>query len=441
MAGGQGIGRARSVAGELPVATRAVLGAGRGVGGVLGNAGGELRAIAEGMRTPAGAVDVLAGMTPFGTPVQVGTQLARDPSAGLGSAMARTAMPLDLVEQSPGWSSAVSNAVGQLADLLTASRELGTPGGWQNVSRRSRERLGKMVGGIGKGFYDAPVASTLGFVAPAIHMASAHAPVAGVADNMGLVAYHGSPTKFPRTQNNPFGEFSLEHIGSGEGAQFYGYGQYLAESPKVAKTYMAQDKSKYFLSPRAISVGERTFMNNRQLLEAASNARNSSESAMYHILSAAYDLGIDTKPKLKAAIQKSPARFGAWTTSTRAFDDAVKMVMKKDVSLSSQKGHLYTVDLPDDHVSTMIDWDSPVSKQNPLVAKVASEQGVADGTGMDIYKSLSSSLGSDRAASEYLLSKGISGLYYFDRTSRLKGIGTRNFVVFDPSIITITNRK
>jgi hypothetical protein len=42
-------------------------------------------------------------------------------------------------------------------------------------------------------------------------------------------AYHGSP--------HVFEQFSLQHIGAGEGAQAYGHGLYFAENPEVAKYY------------------------------------------------------------------------------------------------------------------------------------------------------------------------------------------------------------
>ena len=45
----------------------------------------------------------------------------------------------------------------------------------------------------------------------------------------GMVAWHGSPHKFDK--------FSLEHIGSGEGAQAFGYGLYFAGKKQVAEWY------------------------------------------------------------------------------------------------------------------------------------------------------------------------------------------------------------
>ena len=43
-----------------------------------------------------------------------------------------------------------------------------------------------------------------------------------------MVAFHGSPHKFNPTPRNPLGEFDLSKIGTGEGAQAYGHGIYVA---------------------------------------------------------------------------------------------------------------------------------------------------------------------------------------------------------------------
>lgn len=44
-----------------------------------------------------------------------------------------------------------------------------------------------------------------------------------------MTVWHGSPHKFSK--------FDMSKIGTGEGAQAYGHGLYMAESPEVAKTY------------------------------------------------------------------------------------------------------------------------------------------------------------------------------------------------------------
>ena len=57
----------------------------------------------------------------------------------------------------------------------------------------------------------------------------------------GMTVHHGSPHKFT--------QFDASKIGTGEGAQAYGHGIYLAESPAVADQYASNVSSK--LAPRA----------------------------------------------------------------------------------------------------------------------------------------------------------------------------------------------
>jgi hypothetical protein len=52
-----------------------------------------------------------------------------------------------------------------------------------------------------------------------------------------LTVYHGTPHTFPAAEGAPLGKFDASKIGTGEGAQAYGHGIYVAESPDVAKGY------------------------------------------------------------------------------------------------------------------------------------------------------------------------------------------------------------
>ena len=66
------------------------------------------------------------------------------------------------------------------------------------------------------------------------------------------------------------------------------------------------------------------------------------------------------------------------------------------------------------------------------------------GTGVEgksVYQMLSSKLGGDDKASAYLKSLGIPGIKYLDAGSRSSGKGTRNFVVFDDSIVKILDKE
>jgi hypothetical protein len=58
----------------------------------------------------------------------------------------------------------------------------------------------------------------------------------------------------------------------------------------------------------------------------------------------------------------------------------------------------------------------------------------------NIYFYMASLLESQREASMWLLKKGIKGIQYYDQGSRKQAKGTRNFVIFDESVIEKVNK-
>jgi len=87
-----------------------------------------------------------------------------------------------------------------------------------------------------------PVAHDLGVIGPPRPAITQGTP-ADAAKNavQPLVAYHGSPYSFDA--------FSSDKIGTGEGAQSYGYGHYVAENPKVAEEYSRTVTQKLLETP------------------------------------------------------------------------------------------------------------------------------------------------------------------------------------------------
>jgi hypothetical protein len=215
----------------------------------------------------------------------------------------------------------------------------------------------------------------------------------------GAIVWHGSPHKFDK--------FDSSKIGTGEGAQAYGHGLYLAESPEVATSYkdvLAQqkplqggavvDSSKLGLSPQAKKVFDYNLSNN------------------------------DPVRIQRFAQQGVPEYVEAW--------NALKY-------LEPNPGSLYKVDLPDEHIAKMLDWDKPLSQQHPDVQAAFSldkfpNNSAANLTGMEAYIKTGQQLGeptsSSVSAAQHLLKKGIPGIRYLDGGSRGTGAGTSNFVVF-----------
>jgi hypothetical protein len=232
----------------------------------------------------------------------------------------------------------------------------------------------------------------------------------------GITAWHGSP--------HVFDKFDSSKIGTGEGAQAYGHGLYLAEAPEVAKEYAG-----------ALSAARATKpVGNVDLTQAYQNMPTDVPDTL---LAARRDFRA-----LKDMGELSPA-------DRRDFLAAVK-----DNITAAQGGALYKVDLPDEAVARMLDWDKPLSQQpsvmqamkaaDPLVQQSAEHIAKFNGGHVDPFMDmLSNTFGGQAAAAQKLRAAGIPGVRYLDGGSRGAGQGSSNFVVFpgEESLLKILERN
>jgi predicted GNAT family acetyltransferase len=251
---------------------------------------------------------------------------------------------------------------------------------------------------------------------------------------MGAIVYHGSPHKFDK--------FDSSKIGTGEGAQAYGHGLYLADSPGVAESYQ-KALSKY---------GELHFPDGKTLSTEAMPAAQKIAAQQF--------LSIPETSAAKFSIHNLMMPKGVDRKDVfAAFDDLVKRGAKPS-------GNLYKVDLPDEAIAKMLDWDKPLSQQAPEVQKAVSSlpgMGYADSMktqGHSLYGSLSdaarwadtdepgiqkllSKAEQQRLAAEKLRALGIPGIRYLDGGSRGAGTGTSNYVVFpgEEGLLSIVERN
>ena len=218
--------------------------------------------------------------------------------------------------------------------------------------------------------------------------------------NMAMAAatvWHGSPHKFDK--------FDSSKIGTGEGAQAYGHGLYLAEAPAVAKEYQA-----------ALGAGR----------------GGDASDVIARLLDAA---GGDAAKA--AAIARQRAQYANIPGGKESLENMAKQIEQG----FDPRGSLYKVDLPDEHIAKMLDWDKPLSQQAPEVqAAVGDYMRVApDWTGAQLYNDMVSHLGGQRTVnqggvggkvSERLKAQGIPGIRYLDGGSRGAGAGSSNYVIF-----------
>ena len=266
----------------------------------------------------------------------------------------------------------------------------------------------------------------------------AAAPVAGQALENYLVrsggilpmdTWHGTPHRFPPTAKNPLGEFDASKIGTGEGAQAYGHGLYLAENFAVSDEYANR------LSTPIVNFGN----NNKLSAE--------SEKAAKWI-------------RDNVGVMQSNARHGE---ANRLFN-LLPANIQNELGKPSLPivGNLYKVDLPDEQIAKMLDWDKPLSQQSQhvqdVVAKMMQDKTSPLGSSMEHYTFTPEEMqkasgrflydlmgGSDvrnfKKSSQRLSELGIPGIRYLDQGSRAGGAGTSNFVVFDPKHMNIIGRE
>lgn len=194
-----------------------------------------------------------------------------------------------------------------------------------------------------------------------------------------LTVYHGTPYKFER--------FDPTKIGSGEGAQAYGYGHYVAESPGVAKQYAENVKD----------IGSVQQINDE--LSRLSKIMNADEIA--------------------GGYRKYRSDAGR-----KAAEQYDQLMMQRE-QVRTAPGSLYTIDLPDSAIAQMLDWDKPLSQQKQVKAaldRIGKEIALpkmqdAEGAGF-AYQHLANAVGGPQNAAALLRNEGISGIKYLDAQSR-----------------------
>ena len=251
-----------------------------------------------------------------------------------------------------------------------------------------------------------------------------------------LDVYHGTPHRFPATARNPLGEFDASKIGTGEGAQVYGHGLYVAENPAVAKEYQNQlgtqmkYKGEQFYDP---IVGRKTGTTGNIELDD-------------YLLSYLGDTGVIRKELLTAAKEMRSANNPQALKEYQALMGELRKV-RSDVT-AANTGSLYKVDLPDEQIAKMLDYDKtwkqqPQNVQDAInVDKLLKYYGTDDiSTSQVLYHAKQNM--SPAAFAEFLRSKGVPGVKYLDEKSRAAGEGTRNFVVFpgEEKSMTILERQ
>lgn len=234
---------------------------------------------------------------------------------------------------------------------------------------------------------------------------------------VGMIAYHGTPHLIKD-------KFDINKIGTGEGRQAFGHGMYFAENPNVAASYT----SKEGVVPHSVMYQGKTY------------PWNSDEA------------------KLLVDVNK----FGSEQAKKMYPDKAKYIDQVKPLEIGFQSGNLYKVDIPDEHIPTMMDWDKPLGQQSVQVKKAIEsiKSKITPEMKEELGGNLNLLFGKDVTPNQFLNTleiihpdgtigigeqmlnqAGVKGIRYLDNTSRDAGKGTSNFVVFDPTDVKILERN
>lgn len=260
-------------------------------------------------------------------------------------------------------------------------------------------------------------------------------------------AYHGTP-------HRGIDEFTTQAMGTGEGAQAYGWGLYFAQSKDIAdfyrRTLARPQLAKDSQNPFAARVGK----------EITRLEKEHGQQAL-------------GREWLDAHFEKMAEPYGPDQEVGNAY---LEMVHAGEMTFD---GQLYEVEVPSD--AEVLDYDAPLKDQPEKVRaaleklgfpaeqfRVPLDNGATAGlwdtldqarkalatagssgrivrqantrTGNQIYAALSMRLGGDEAASRALFAAGVPGMRFLDSNSR--GVDAdkqlRNYVVFDDSAVKKT---
>lgn len=267
---------------------------------------------------------------------------------------------------------------------------------------------------------------------------------AGAEAQRGFTAYHGSP--------HDFDKFDLSKIGSGEGAQAYGHGLYFAENEGVAKSY----RDSLSLDGLGVVARGRLRQHNGDLNQTieylrgrvAGNEGNDTPFAVnarqaLAELESAKAQGINQGHMYQVRINADPEDFLDWD----------KLLSQQSESVKSRLG----VPAPDkiaeadrlakeiDRMNRIIDGQGYGRDPHPDEAMRIKDDLVRKYLEIDPSESAWWKFDAKDAAARpeaaaKMREAGIPGIKYLDRTSRAAGEGSRNYVVFDDSIIDILKK-
>lgn len=284
-----------------------------------------------------------------------------------------------------------------------------------------------------------------------------------------LRTYHGSQASFDN--------FDHSFMGSGEGAQAYGWGTYVSEVEGIAKAYAKSNATihsdngykealyKYREADFNYHITETSYKNAVKNLKEKEQLAHPKINNLEKELEEAKSSGdtisvgfLETALKnWNEVLQTARKEVSKYEDTILPNDKDVLEKAKKRMEELMPERNLYSVDIPDDTGRNYIGWDEPLGAAKIMrLPKVFKADGweykkvgqydtyKIDGnehevwlepsltTGKELYRDLTNALGSDKAASEFLTKAGFVGVKVIaQRNAGGNKDGKMNYVIFD----------
>ena len=256
-----------------------------------------------------------------------------------------------------------------------------------------------------------------------------------------------------------FDHFDFSYMGTGEGAQFFGYGGYCSQVDGISIGYAKANRGKsYFIGDKGrLARGKRQ----EGLVEAAIRV-------MEVALNSDFYFGQSFEEIKQGMIDGYSKRYTDITRQEYADRQRMARIIERmrEEDFELGKSYLYTLEIPDDNGSNYLHWEKPVTEAQikkiqayldknyrrnklddfnasiaPVKTSNADEVNAWSRRGENIYKTLSHLLGGDKAASEAFSEMGFTGISYpAEYLSGGRPDGARNFVIFKESDMKITGK-
>jgi hypothetical protein len=292
-------------------------------------------------------------------------------------------------------------------------------------------------------------------------------------------AYHGSPHSFDR--------FSLDKIGTGEGAQAYGHGLYFAESEDVARQYRDTLSANTIRGTDGQTFRNRFIGDSEDFVGAVDDIANGAgvpdvspwmRRQIYggygSIIEDAFTKVDGNWDVLPDTLRRTADEHAAGLRATGepedrirevydTYNNAAKVVEHANATgVGRNPGSMYEVGI-NAHPDTFLDWDARLSREQlettfadyPEVlggdafqrrflkgedSGYTGSQAYARAAGWNRGADLSPEAARASDVSRALAERGVPGIRYLDGNSRGVGEGSSNYVVFNEELVKILRK-